>query len=128
MAFLRVFEVDLCKIPGVRAFRTFSGNVRVERDDGSEGWVKGMPAGTSDILAIGRGGVFIAIEVKSKRGRLTKLQKSFLQMVIARGGIGMVARQEFCDLKKSSKAACAMLDTLMNAWSARREIVKPLTA
>lgn len=130
MAFLRRLVVDLCRIPGVRLFRTFSGKVRAVRDDGSTGWIEGMPAGTADILGIGPGGVFIAIEVKSKRGTLSKAQKAFLAAMLARGGISMVARQEFTDMKRSLAHARAMLESLIASWrtSKRAEALREVEA
>ena len=48
--------------------------------------------GTSDILGIMKGGRFLAIEVKSKRGKVSKEQKAFLYRVNKLGGLGFVAR------------------------------------
>ena len=50
--------------------------------------------GTADILGVsGDGsGRFIAIEVKTPRGRLSENQKSFLDDINKCGGIGFVAR------------------------------------
>lgn len=47
--------------------------------------------GVSDILGCWRG-KFVAIEVKSKRGRLTDGQQSFLMRIQENGGIAFVAR------------------------------------
>jgi hypothetical protein len=47
--------------------------------------------GVSDILAL-IDGVFIAIEVKSEKGRLTPEQRAFIVKVNENGGIGFVAR------------------------------------
>lgn len=47
--------------------------------------------GVADILGIYKGR-FLAIEVKSAKGRLTKDQKRFGEMVIEQGGIFLVAR------------------------------------
>lgn len=47
--------------------------------------------GVSDILGIHRGR-FIAIEVKSKTGRPSPEQISFLDQVNSRGGLGIIAR------------------------------------
>lgn len=48
--------------------------------------------GISDILGLFSDGVFLAIEVKSKKGRLTPDQKSFLEDVKKHGGVAIVAR------------------------------------
>ena len=50
--------------------------------------------GTSDILGImGDGsGRLVAIEVKTKKGRLSEYQKQFLEDINKHGGIGFVAR------------------------------------
>lgn len=47
--------------------------------------------GTADILGCYRG-LFIALEVKTKSGRLTSGQKKFLQNINKQGGIGAVVR------------------------------------
>ncbi|HEY8272144.1 MAG TPA: VRR-NUC domain-containing protein [Pseudobdellovibrionaceae bacterium] len=49
-------------------------------------------AGVSDVLGIAPGGRFIAIEVKSEKGRLTDEQRKFIRMVQDNGGIAFVAR------------------------------------
>lgn len=48
--------------------------------------------GTADILGVLPGGRFLAIEVKSKTGRLSMHQKMFIEAVNAYGGLGFVAR------------------------------------
>jgi len=48
--------------------------------------------GISDILGVTNTGRFLAIEVKSKYGKLTEHQNEFLQMVANMGGIAIVAR------------------------------------
>lgn len=48
--------------------------------------------GTSDVLGILADGRFLAIEVKSKKGRLTEEQKEFINRINERGGLAFVAR------------------------------------
>ncbi|OCC14769.1 hypothetical protein DBT_1829 [Dissulfuribacter thermophilus] len=48
--------------------------------------------GVSDILGVLPGGRFLAIEVKTRRGRLTRRQEAFLSAVNRQGGLGFVAR------------------------------------
>jgi len=48
--------------------------------------------GVSDILGVLPDGRFLAIEVKTRRGRLTQRQKFFLAAVNQKGGLGFVAR------------------------------------
>lgn len=48
--------------------------------------------GVSDILGILPDGRFLAIEVKSKVGRLSPDQKAFIEDIVARDGIAFVAR------------------------------------
>ncbi|NDD53276.1 hypothetical protein EBZ39_05280 [bacterium] len=48
--------------------------------------------GVSDILGILPGGRFLAIELKSATGVLTKEQKSFLEAIRANGGVSFMAR------------------------------------
>lgn len=49
------------------------------------------PKGISDILGIWKGR-FLAIEVKTEKGRVTDHQKEFLRHVNQSGGLGFVAR------------------------------------
>jgi hypothetical protein len=53
--------------------------------------------GVADILGIldsrfGRSGVFLAVEVKSPKGRLSPHQEAFLKEIKDRGGLAIVAR------------------------------------
>ena len=48
--------------------------------------------GVSDILGFDNTGKFIAIEVKTAKGRLSQNQKLFLEDVNRNGGVGFVAR------------------------------------
>ena len=48
--------------------------------------------GVADILGILPGGRFLAIELKSATGTLTKEQKSFLEAINANGGVAFMAR------------------------------------
>jgi VRR-NUC domain len=51
-------------------------------------------SGPSDILAIWRGGGhFVAIEVKTKTGKVTYAQKDFLSRINENGGFAFVARR-----------------------------------
>ena len=48
--------------------------------------------GVSDILGCDGNGSFVAIEVKTKKGRLSENQKQFIKEVNENGGIAFVAR------------------------------------
>ena len=48
--------------------------------------------GVADILGILKDGRFLAIEVKSLKGRVSPHQQEFLDQINARGGLGFVAR------------------------------------
>lgn len=51
----------------------------------------GLAVGSSDLIGIANGR-FIALEVKTARGRLSDDQRMFLNLVNARGGFGAVSR------------------------------------
>jgi hypothetical protein len=54
--------------------------------------------GTSDILGIKPGGQLLAIEVKTKTGRVSPEQKRFIEQITAMGGHAFVARSiEDCE-------------------------------
>ena len=48
--------------------------------------------GSSDILGVLPGGRFIAVECKSKKGKLSENQKDFLAEIERLGGLAIVAR------------------------------------
>ncbi len=48
--------------------------------------------GCSDLLGQLRDGRFLAVEVKTPRGRISPAQRAFLERVNANGGVGLVAR------------------------------------
>ena len=54
----------------------------------------GLP-GISDIIGIMPDGRFLAIEVKSEKGKLTVYQEGFLEAVRKNGGIAIIARSLF---------------------------------
>lgn len=58
----------------------------------------GLCVGSSDIIGIYQGR-FLAVEVKTPKGKLTEAQKNFLNTVNANGGIGFTARRKE-DVKK----------------------------
>lgn len=64
---------------GVMAWKNWSGPMTPIR-------------GIADILGILPGGRFLAIEVKTPRGRLTEHQERFLEQVRRHGGTALVAR------------------------------------
>ena len=52
----------------------------------------GLVVGGSDLLGWNSRGLFTAVEVKSKLGRLTEQQSNFIDQVRASGGIALCAR------------------------------------
>ena len=66
------------------------------RSAGGKEWVVpyGLAPGSSDLIGWTRDGVFLAIEVKTPRGRLTAAQAAFLSAVAASGGRAGCARSE----------------------------------
>lgn len=52
----------------------------------------GLCKGSADIIAIAPDGVFVAVECKTAKGRVTPEQRRFLDAVCAKGGRAGVAR------------------------------------
>lgn len=52
----------------------------------------GLAEGSSDLIGISSSGQFLAVEVKTPKGRTTDGQESFIDTVKRLGGIGIVAR------------------------------------
>lgn len=74
-------------------FLTWRNNIGVcEYEKGSRVKYGVANPGGSDLIGIGPGGKFLAIECKSKTGRLTEDQENFIRVVNERGGIAGVAK------------------------------------
>lgn len=52
----------------------------------------GLCKGSADVIGIAPGGRFLAVEVKTPRGRVTEAQERFLAAVRRAGGVAGVAR------------------------------------
>lgn len=52
----------------------------------------GLAVGSSDLIGIGEGGRFAAVEVKTSKGKTTQEQDNFITAVRSAGGIAGVAR------------------------------------
>jgi len=68
-------------------WRNNTGAIRLDKR-----FIRFGAVGSSDILGIMSDGRFLAIEVKSAKGRLTKYQKAFLDGIRDAGGVALVAR------------------------------------
>jgi hypothetical protein len=55
-------------------------------------WMRFGKVGSSDILGCLPGGRFLAIECKAEKGRLSGVQREFLNEIERLGGLAMVAR------------------------------------
>ena len=81
----------------IMAYLSYVPNLRVWRSNTGAAWhgdriVRyGMP-GSADISGIVRGGRRLEIEVKSQKGKLSKRQDEFGQMIKKMGGVYLVAR------------------------------------
>jgi len=79
--------LDYLKMRGFIAFRNNVGHVRV-----GSNWINLGEAGMSDIIGMLPGGKFLAIEVKTPKGKIRPPQLEFLHKVNEGGGLGIVAR------------------------------------
>ena len=52
----------------------------------------GLCTGSSDLIGLSKFGRFLAVEVKTAKGRFQKDQPSFLEQIRSMGGIGLVCR------------------------------------
>lgn len=52
----------------------------------------GLCRGSADLIGIGPGGVFFALEVKTQRGRIAPEQQLFVDLVNRRGGFAAIVR------------------------------------
>lgn len=72
--------------------RFWRNNVGVGRSLSGDRVIRFGLVGSADLMGILRGGRFIAVEVKTAKGRQSKQQKSFERMVRSMGGIYVLAR------------------------------------
>lgn len=95
-------RLALAKISGLRLFRNHVGVIR-----DADGYMHrfGLCNGSSDLIGwrsvtvtpemVGqRVALFVAIEVKTERGRVSKDQQNFIDAVNQAGGVGVIARSE----------------------------------
>jgi hypothetical protein len=66
--------------------------------------VFGLAPGSSDLIGIGPGGIFLAIEVKTATGRPSKAQRQFADLVHRYGGA--------CSFCRSAAEAVAVIETM----------------
>lgn len=86
--------LDWLQWQGVYCWKNHSTGIK--KENGS--WIPVGKKGVSDILGILKGGIFLAIEVKSKRGKITVEQQEFLDSITTNQGIAFVARSlEDCE-------------------------------
>jgi hypothetical protein len=69
--------------------RTREGHVVLQ---GARQIQAGLCVGSSDLIGIGPGGQFLALEVKSERDRVRPAQRTFLERVAILGGLAEVVR------------------------------------
>jgi len=77
---------------GCRLFRNTTGKLR-DRQGRMVSF--GLAVGSADLIGwvkCGTSATFLAVEVKSPTGRITKEQQHFIDAVNSAGGLGMVAR------------------------------------
>lgn len=94
---MTAIQLELAK-HGYKIFRNNSGFLRDVRGQ----YVHfGLCTGSSDLVGIvPPSGRFLAIEVKTEKGRVTTEQEAFIKMVNDCGGIGFVARSVEEAIKK----------------------------
>ena len=87
----RQIRLVLGQTPGVVIWRNQVGKARHEKAGRVWFVPYGLCVGSSDLIGMA-GGRFLAVEIKYGRGRLSKAQKLFLNLVNRQGGYGCVAR------------------------------------
>lgn len=85
----QAIRIDLGREPDVVLWRNSTG-VAQTKDGRSQRF--GLCVGSADIIGIGPGGRFLALEVKTPTGRVSPEQARFIALVNQRGGIGAVVR------------------------------------
>jgi len=84
--------IDILKLYGYVVIRNNSGKIILGSPNGKKRAIKIGTPGASDIIACSPEGKFVAIEVKSKQGKLTEKQKNFLTKIEKNNGIALVIK------------------------------------
>lgn len=95
--------------PDATLFRNQCGRYTEERGGRKRVIQYGLAVGSADLVGLGPGGRFFAIECKTADGRLTDEQARWLRLVRNAGGFAAVAR--------SSDEAMAALERARNGGS-----------
>lgn len=101
---------------GFLVLRNNSGLLLIKGKNGKTRAVKLGKKGSSDIIACSPWGQFVAIECKSRLGRLTDEQDRFLEEVRNRGGIAVVVRDVEEVERLFNQTIC------LHGWSNHRKI------
>lgn len=72
--------------------RIWRNNTGVGRTLSGDRVIRFGLVGSADLLGILRGGRFLAVEVKTKRGRQSESQRNFQRMIESMGGVYVLAR------------------------------------
>ncbi|MCL2293794.1 MAG: VRR-NUC domain-containing protein [Spirochaetes bacterium] len=88
--------LEYLRLMGIYAWRNNTGAVKI---DGNRFLNFGLP-GSSDITGILKGGIFIAVECKSDKGKLSEQQKIFMAKIKEQGGLAVLAHS-FKDVEKA---------------------------
>lgn len=83
--------LDFLRLKGCVVFRNNAGVVFVEEKGRRRAIRMGTP-GAPDIIGCAPGGIFIAIECKTKNGRVSQKQKDFLENIKNLGGFSLIVR------------------------------------
>ena len=95
---------------GMRLWRANAGRWRVLRPGGRLDWVKGMPNGTADFVGIANGGLYLELEIKGPRTKVTSAQKSRQRLIRKMGGVYCIFRMsKDWTLEESAKMSLEML-------------------
>jgi len=98
--------LEYLRVIRIYAWRNNTGAVSIQSPRGRDRFIRYGKPGSSDILGIMADGRFLAIECKTKTGKLTEMQRDFLEDVRYRGGVAFVARSVE-DVEREIKAAMA---------------------
>lgn len=83
---------DYLNYQGHMVDRTNSGVIRLQNESNGRGrMIRLARAGTADITGCSASGRFLAVECKVGKNKTTDLQNQYLEEVIKRGGIAIVA-------------------------------------
>jgi len=95
----QVIQNHILQYLRLKGYYVWKNNTAGIYKQATNSYIPSHAKGVSDIIGLTKQGVFIAIEVKRRSGKLSPNQKAFLEAIRASGGIAILA-YDLADVEK----------------------------